>query len=245
VCSRGNTILYHSAKRLSYFTLIELLIVISIIAILAALLLPALNKARSAARRTDCTGNLKTLGSAILLYSQDNGDFCPSAFEWNHLGASAYGNSGFYKQLTAYLGGEAGTTFPNKFLCPVRTQLDKDVKGYAMPTMSTNVAGSSVALGGRMNKLSPAKITRIKNPSGIPAVVESDNTRYRLSLDTVKGYPYQLSGYDNGGLLHNVHEAGSNFCFADGHVKLVGMLIIKRYGTSAASFDISKTISNW
>ncbi|WP_294480779.1 prepilin-type N-terminal cleavage/methylation domain-containing protein [uncultured Victivallis sp.] len=104
--------------RKAAFTLIELLVVIAIIAILASMLLPALNKARTRAQGTSCVNTMKTLGNCELMYSHDNAEFITPANLYDS-------NSRWWQLLNVYATGifsrvsrQDGKTYAAIPLCP-------------------------------------------------------------------------------------------------------------------------------
>ncbi len=95
---------FSSLQRKQRFTLIELLIVIAIIAILAGMLLPALNKAQESAKKIKCASQLKQMHVAFMLYADNNGEWSHPVeyYKNNYFWGFFHGEGGSIKNLKIY-----------------------------------------------------------------------------------------------------------------------------------------------
>ena len=228
----------------SGFTLIELLVVIAVIAILAALLLPALAKARANAKSAACKNNLRQLGLYLQMYVDDNGKYSgdTALFDGNIFGTLEQGGLTFLRVYA--LGPRYYGLIPNRprcvFNCPARKsfQDENDRKAfwyeynYGYNALGTAWKDPTQTLGlcavgskwrnynGQESWLYRTEIPQsaVKMPSDMIAI--GDTSFDHPMLEVISPYlqrpdPY-IQHFDAVGVVHN---GGANLVFCDGHVE--------------------------
>lgn len=233
--------------RRSSFTLIELLVVIAIIAILAAMLLPALQQARERGKSIKCSGNIKQLCMANLMYSDGNRDFFIFSENyitneyWAGTSTDTGGVSNIKPEggLNDYLGGSKTVRKCDSLVMDKVTDwTNSGTGGYGYST----AVGSYDSTPGWPNICLPAKSSMVEAPGR--TIMFADHTgvaadgTFAEQLDLYAPI-YLIRGEDaNWGdatpTMHFRHSGKSNIGWVDGHVSSEGPLSYTHGGYNAS-----------
>jgi prepilin-type N-terminal cleavage/methylation domain-containing protein/prepilin-type processing-associated H-X9-DG protein len=193
-------------ERVSGFTLIEILVVIAIISLLAALLFPVFSQARERARRISCGSNMRFVGMAIRQYSQDNDEQLPLVAV-NNTGVSATNPYGWADGIMPYL------KSPMQYQCPS--------DGTAL-AVDSNANGTTFDETGSVDffynsRLSGIEEAKLQYPGSTLMLGDATPGDARTAYDGGSGTGPLTPGPAGSGNIR--HAMGSNYAFADGHVK--------------------------
>lgn len=201
-------------KKIALFTLLELLIVIAIIAMLAAMLLPALNKAKAKANEISCAGNLKQLGASIHLYAGDSNDFLPVSVHWGaNYSADKFENYNWYANwlLMSYIGWREGVSYSNPLpnlktrFCPADKEPWGDFAGNKTLSYAVNLYFGY----GWYHKRT--RISDFRTPGQTFSF--ADSSKYASSAVSDASTGFETLSYR--------HSNGMNCSYLDGHVSRV------------------------
>lgn len=203
------------------FTLIELLVVIAIIAILAAILFPVFGRARENARKATCQSNLKQIGLAILMYTQNWDDYVvPNSVHDNKTWVQNLENA---KLIPSMKIATCPTNLGIALGAGGTAALYPDCYGtYAMNHLLGMIRPEGKYMWTQDNekKIHLSNILDLSSHFAVGEKVAPNTTgggAYMISSNAPDNYTSAGSG-GNGGISY-AHSGGANFLFLDGHVK--------------------------